>query len=184
MLQALTRLGTDLADEWAVAQRDYGKAYNDLVEGQREYDTDVRLKQEQAEAQRILLENQEASRRQDIADLINARPVVVYNGDWGSGFNYAQMGIGGPLTNPNSVSNPDNTFIRLDPTKSDADAYRMISALFPGLTDGATTGAILGALRSASSRPISRSMPQQGLTVTQLRNLAANPYSWIEFGAI
>jgi hypothetical protein len=184
MLQALTRLGADLTDEWAMAQRDYGKAYSDLVEGQREYDTEVRLQQEQADAQRILLENQEASRRQDIADLINSRPVVIYEGNWGTPFNYQQMGISGPLTDPNSASNPDNTYIRLDPTRSDADAYRMISMLFPGLNDGATTGAILGALRSASSRPISRSTPQQGLTVTQLRNLAANPYSWIEFGAI
>ena len=177
---------TDLIDQFSTAQRNYGSEYMGLIEGQRAYEQQQAMERARLDAEAKRLELLEQQRRDDLARIAKLTDEVRnFTINPGRGGQYDPRGIGGgggdgfDVTRT-SVPNPDKTTIALPSLAQGSNVNSVqqwvLNNVSPTLASNPTAlSAVASALTSAGSG---------GLTVTQLRNLIANPYSWLEFGVI
>lgn len=177
---------TDLIDQFSTAQRNYGSEYMGLIEGQRSYEQQQAMERARLDAEAKRLELLEQQRKDDLARIAKLTEDVrnfTINPGRGGTYDPREFGGGGgdgfDITR-NSVPNPDKTTIALPSLAQGSNVNSVqqwvLNNVSPTLASNPTAlSAVTSALTSAGGR---------GLTVTQIRNLIANPYSWLEFGVI
>lgn len=176
----------DLIDQFSTAQRNYGSEYMGLIEGQRSYEQQQAMERARLDAEAKRLDLLEQQRRDDLARIATLTDAVrnfTINPGLRGTYDPREFGGGGgdgfDITR-NSVPNPDKTTIALPSLAQGSNVNSVqqwvLNNVSPTLASNPTAlSAVTSALTSAGGR---------GLTVTQIRNLIANPYSWLEFGVI
>jgi hypothetical protein len=178
---------TDLIDQFSTAQRNYGSEYMGLIEGQRSYEQQQAMERARLDAEAKRLELLEQQRKDDLARIAKlTEDVRNFTIDPGRRGGYDPRGIGGgdgygtpaPVLDSSPYSTSPDMKVALPSGQWNDSSIQqwVLTNISPSLANNSTAlSAVSGALRSAGAG---------GLTVQQLRNLVANPYSWLEFGAL
>lgn len=175
---AYTRATTDIIDELVMGKRNYGLGYQDIASRYLQYKKDQKLAQDKIDADTKLMNELKDARERDLQGINDALSSLGGN-NWGDGQQWSPPTQQFDITTA-SFSNPTSVQIatpaRVLGQGPEAVKQWVLSQVSPSLASNPTSlSAVVSAFESAGSL---------GLTAAQVRNLIANPFSWLEYGAL